>query len=326
MKIAVLYQAAEPPVIDGIRKPMKEGGYSDSGADIAYCLKTNGIEVITPVAEPRAEQNFDWVFPDTYEGIEKAVSMGADTLWLNTVLFNGHPIEKFHGIGIIGQTPSDVELLDNKAETNERLIRRGLKIAEHTILKNAEEYKGKFPGVLKPIRGRGSQGVKKCTDMPELVRELDKALSSGRFGNRMMLEPYLEGEEITVTVFPDGETLPIVRRFNHKEGIAPYNGVVAVSQNSSAVDVMNEELELIERECARVAKELKPKGVLRIDCRADGEGHYYMFDINPKPNMTGEGRPSREGEDSLVMIGAKKKGMTYFDLLSRFMDFRWIME
>ena len=34
--IVVLYQAIQAPVIDGVRKPMKPGGYSDSGADIAY--------------------------------------------------------------------------------------------------------------------------------------------------------------------------------------------------------------------------------------------------------------------------------------------------
>lgn len=32
MKLAILYQQSEPPAKDGIRKPMKPGGYSDSGA------------------------------------------------------------------------------------------------------------------------------------------------------------------------------------------------------------------------------------------------------------------------------------------------------
>lgn len=42
----------EPPVADGIKKPMKKGGYSDSGADIAYCLKENGEDVIPPCENP----------------------------------------------------------------------------------------------------------------------------------------------------------------------------------------------------------------------------------------------------------------------------------
>ncbi|MDI2089821.1 hypothetical protein [Commensalibacter oyaizuii] len=35
-KIAILYQALPPPIIDGLRKDKKPGGYSDSGADIAF--------------------------------------------------------------------------------------------------------------------------------------------------------------------------------------------------------------------------------------------------------------------------------------------------
>ncbi|KFC18213.1 hypothetical protein [Epilithonimonas lactis] len=43
--VAILYQAQEPPAVDGIKKPMKPGGYSDSGTNIAYSLHQQGIEV-----------------------------------------------------------------------------------------------------------------------------------------------------------------------------------------------------------------------------------------------------------------------------------------
>ena len=52
------------------------------------------------------------------------------------------------------------------------------------------------------------------------------------------------GQELTLTVLPQrerglGETsplvLPPVRRFGHDEGIAPYNGAVAVTANSEAL-------------------------------------------------------------------------------------------
>lgn len=59
MKLAILYQQSEPPAKDGIRKPMKPGGYSDSGADIAYCLKSDGEEVITPVENPDVYRDTD---------------------------------------------------------------------------------------------------------------------------------------------------------------------------------------------------------------------------------------------------------------------------
>ena len=92
MNIAILYQVKEPPKVGNIRKPMKEGGYGDSGSYLAYELKKNGYNLITPVENPDEKNNIDWVFGDDEEGITKAINMGADVLWLNTVLYDGHPI------------------------------------------------------------------------------------------------------------------------------------------------------------------------------------------------------------------------------------------
>lgn len=78
--VAVLYQAQAPPVIDGIRKPMKPGGYADSGADIAHELRRLGLPVVTPVAVPTAARDLDWVFPDTAAGIAQARAAGAHVL------------------------------------------------------------------------------------------------------------------------------------------------------------------------------------------------------------------------------------------------------
>ena len=82
MNIAILYQVKEPPQVGNIRKPMKEGGYSDSGSDLAYELNKNGYNLITPVENPNEKNNIDWIFGDDDEGITKAINMGADVLWL----------------------------------------------------------------------------------------------------------------------------------------------------------------------------------------------------------------------------------------------------
>ncbi len=69
MRVAVLYAAQAPPAVNGNRKPMKTGGYSDSGADICFALRARDPElVVAPVSEPDATKNMDWVFPDTYSG------------------------------------------------------------------------------------------------------------------------------------------------------------------------------------------------------------------------------------------------------------------
>ena len=87
---------------------MKPGGYKDSSADIAYALQNNtfptSVHVITPQQQPDPLNDYDWCFPDTVEGIENAINLGASTLWLNTILYSAHPIKNYHDrVNIVGQ-------------------------------------------------------------------------------------------------------------------------------------------------------------------------------------------------------------------------------
>lgn len=95
MKIAVLYQKCAPPAVNGILKPMKPGGYSDSGADIAYCLVKNGVAVALPTDKPDVNNDYDWVFPDTKEGIEAAASMGETHFGSTPCFMTGIPLRIF---------------------------------------------------------------------------------------------------------------------------------------------------------------------------------------------------------------------------------------
>lgn len=323
MKVAVLYQANKPPVIDGIVKPMKPGGYSDSGADIAYCLVKNGIPVALPVKSPDVLCDTDWCFPDTKNGIEAAVKAGADTLWLNTVLYSGHPVESFGGIYAVGQRSSDVSLYDDKYRTNSFLRQCGLAAVNEQIVCADTEYDGDFPCVLKPIRGRGSQGVVKCGNRDEFEYCKNLEINKKIYGDKLMAEEYLSGSEVTLSVLPGKADFPFVERFNHKNGIAPYSGDVPVEENSRVVLKDDDALRVLRADCNKAVELLDLKGLVRIDCRADVNGRYKMFDFNLKPNMTGAVRSHRMNQSSLTAIAAKAVGMSYFDLLCLMPDGRW---
>ena len=58
-----MYHAKLPPIKEGIQKPMKPGGYSDSGADIVCELIKNGLAVGIPNNNPNINIDNDWVFP-----------------------------------------------------------------------------------------------------------------------------------------------------------------------------------------------------------------------------------------------------------------------
>jgi len=188
----------------------------------------------------------------------------------------------------------------------------------------------RFPLIVKPVRGRGSEGVQLVGSLPQLISAGQKLLSE--HGQTFILEEYLSGDEITVTVMPPGVyaiagaevsqvdywTLPPVLRFNHRDGIAPYSGVVRVVDNSRVLTAHTSAAPAVEAvlaACVRAAEAIGPKAPIRIDCRQAPNGEFRLFDLNLKPNMTGPGRPGRENQDSLTGLAARAIGWSYPDLL-----------
>jgi len=340
-RVAVLYQAIEPPVINGVSKPKKPGGYRDSGADIAYVLQKARTSIVTPAENPNSNHEDGWCFPDTETGILEAVSRGATHLWANTILFASHPLQTSSELSqyaatlrVVGQPPQLVEHYDDKNFVNDLLRKDGSfhlprSRLVHTI-EDAIFNRLRLPIVAKPIRGRGSHGVRLCHDVKTLAKVVDYLLEES---SPVMLEEYLEGEEGTVTVMPPSSTnpeysaLPIVVRFNHEDGIAPYNGVVAVTRNSRVPSEQEREstpaYEEIEKACERVAAKLEVTAPIRIDVRQfseDKTSKFAMFDANFKPNMTGPGRPGREKQASLTALAAAAVGWDYPRLLQEILN------
>jgi hypothetical protein len=328
MRVAVLYQALEPPIINGVRKPKKPGGpslflssslhsnlpfanhphatgYQDSGADIGFNLsQCEDVEVVTPSASPNAANDGDWCFPDTEEGILDAISKGATYLWANTIVFASHPLQTSsrlkdyeERLRVVGQGPLVVDKYDDKEFVNSYLralggftMPRSFTVPSMSSI-SSEIGQLSYPVVVKPIRGRGSYGVKVCHNMEQL-QEHAQGLSSESMA--FMIEEFLQGEEATVTVMPptqDGQgyrALPIVSRFNHQNGIAPYNGVVAITTNSKLAEdaAINPTYAKLSVECERAARVLGLTAPIRIDVRRfknTADSPFALFDVNMKP-------------------------------------------
>jgi D-alanine-D-alanine ligase-like ATP-grasp enzyme len=341
--LAILFQSQPPPEMGGAKKPFKPGGYSDSGADIAFALAQIRQKIVTPVNPPDPAQAFDWVFPDTVAGIENALKQGARTLWLNTVLYAGHSIQKFasQGLQIVGQDLWTSPPYDDKFFTNQLLGKSGLPVAISAVIQRPSlPEKISYPCILKPLRGRGSTGVTRISSEDELKEVIHRWLTANDFGSSFLVEELLPGEEITITVMPPGHyqiqeqevvhtqhwALRPIQRFNHINMIAPYSGTTAVIHNSAVLsETQSNEIEVskIVQACAKAAEILQAKAPLRIDCRQNAAGVFKIFDVNFKPNLTGAGRPGRNEEDSLVVLAARALGWSYSDLLLNILRTAW---
>jgi hypothetical protein len=195
-----------------------------------------------------------------------------------------------------------------------------------------------FPVIVKPVRGRGSQGVTLVESLDALRGAATTLIEAATFGDMLMVEEFLGGDEMTVTIMPpasprpDGSqasthwALPPVYRFDQLGGVAPYNGDVPVTANSIAISperLSDPSIVAMIESCVAAAALVDARSAIRIDCRADRHGLFKLFDLNMKPNMTGPGRPGLEDQDCLSAIAGRAEGWSYVDLLQAMLAAKW---
>ncbi|CAZ84261.1 unnamed protein product [Tuber melanosporum] len=318
-----------------------KSGYRDACADIAYAvhsLNDPNTNIITPQPHPNPATEIDWSFPDTRRGILAAIAAGANTIWANTCLFADHPLTTVSlppSTKLIANPPRVVHAVDDKAFTNKLLQRHGFSIPKSWLLEGDSGrsiellsqliYDLPYPVIVKPVRGRGSEGVQLIDGFVSMLDTLDDLFKTY---DVLLIEEFLEGEEGTVTVVPDGQgrfvALPIVQRFGQVAGVMPWNGHVPVTTNSTVLPVGEEDLwhRAAKIECQKAAELLKLTSITRIDIRRKDEngGKFFLFDVNPKPNLTGTGRPGRDSQDSLCAMAAREFGWEYPALVRKCID------
>ncbi|TAK71989.1 MAG: ATP-grasp domain-containing protein [Gammaproteobacteria bacterium] len=363
LKIAVLYQSEPLPEINGVTKPMKSNGYIDGSADIAFALKHQGFNVCLPSGYPNKYVDEDWVFKDTQSGISDALKRGCNFIWPNTVLHDSHAIYGFNQslFGFLGQKNYHLKDLDDKViaykflrqcknfilphfvvgsysgqiDKDKMIVEPDLAILDRKI----KEMRMMFPLVVKPIRGRGSEGVKKVNDLDELITAILYVFNKKfvhnnqelkRFGNAVLVEEYLSGSELTITVLPPGLyridgriqhkgdfwTLMPFYRVGHEHGILPSISTLPPIQNVRAATKNDKFLNVIMQEAVDLARAVKIYSPLRIDCRQDNSGYYRIFDINIKPAITASNRVGDPCKQSIVELASKYSLLNFADLIS----------
>lgn len=264
--------------------------------------------MITPIDCPDIAKDIGWCFPDTEDGILSAIDAGATHLWANTVVFSSHPLQTSpvlerhqNNVWVVGQPPNLVEKFDDKEYLNDLLRKKtDLLLPEAWTVSTKQDIASfiadndlPLPIVGKPIRGRGSHGVRVCQTPDILHQHMIELLKESPI---IMLEQFLAGEEATISVMPpslgkiDFWAMPVVTRFSHADNVAPYNGVAAVTSNSRVITEEEAErdnsYEIAAQQCETVARLINATAPIRIDIRRlsnDTHSPFALFDINMKP-------------------------------------------
>ncbi|MCL1876385.1 MAG: D-alanine--D-alanine ligase [Synergistaceae bacterium] len=175
---------------------------------------------------------------------------------------------------------------------------------------NAANYLG-LPCVVKPCTRGSTVGVTIVKDVHELSSAFEYAF---KYENKVILEEFIEGKELTVTVFDDENprALPIIE-IVPKNGYYTYDNKYTPGATSYICPArLDEEIEsTVKEEAIKAHISLGCKVYSRVDIILSKENVPYVLEVNTVPGMT---------ETSLVPKAAAAANMSFSKFLSNVIE------
>jgi D-alanine-D-alanine ligase len=172
---------------------------------------------------------------------------------------------------------------------------------------------GGFPVAVKPGRQGSALGLTRVDDPADLADALLAALS---FDTSALVEKWVEGVELAVSVLGEGEdalVLPAVEIVPPDSGL--YDFSARTTPGDAAFFAPARITPALAEEVTRVAREvhvaLGCRDVSRVDLVLDEAGQPRVLECNTSPGMT---------ETSLLPMAAEAAGMTFQDVVSRLIE------
>jgi len=202
---ALVWKINQSPKVSKIYCAPGNAGISQ----LAQCIDI-GPDKITALADFAQDKKIDL----TVVGPELSLSMGI--------------VDEFtkRGLKIFGPTKTATEIESSKVFSKYMMKKYLIPTANYSTFTDAKEamvYIGKrpFPLVLKADGLAAGKGVFIVRDADEAKAALDSLMNEKIFGDaglQVIVEDYLEGEEVSVLAFSDGETvIPMVSSQDHKK-------------------------------------------------------------------------------------------------------------
>ena len=129
------------------------------------------------------------------------------------------------GLKIFGPTQAASQIESSKIFSKEMMIRAGVPTADFKVFQSAADAKRHLiesepPFVIKAdglAQGKGVVVAGSCEDAVQAVTKFMEEKSLGEAGSRIIIEEKLEGEELSLLVLTDGESIiPLASAQDHK--------------------------------------------------------------------------------------------------------------
>ncbi len=180
--------------------------------------------------------------------------------------------------------------------------------AFHLVQRGATPPALTYPVVVKPAAQGSAIGISICRRPDELEQAL---VLAGTYAPEILVETYIEGQEVTVGVLDD-QPLPVIE-VRPKEGFYDYHAkytkgatdylVPAPLPPATSAEVQDLAL--------RAHRLIGCEGASRVDFRVDPRGRPFILEINTFPGMT---------ETSLLPKAAAAAGIGYDTLVVRILQ------
>ncbi|OTA17115.1 hypothetical protein Xvie_01371 [Xenorhabdus vietnamensis] len=165
-----------------------------------------------------------------------------------------------------------------------------------------------LPLMVKPNLEGSSVGMTKVNDYSELRGALELAF---KYDTDVLVEKWLFGPEYTVGFLGD-KALPSIR-IQAPEVFYDYDAKYISNQTQyfcpSGLSVEKEQ-ELLDI-ASKAYKTLGCRGWGRVDIMDDGNGNFYLLEVNTSPGMTSH---------SLVPIAARQAGLNFSQLVAKILE------
>ncbi|MGN6254023.1 MAG: D-alanine--D-alanine ligase family protein [Solirubrobacterales bacterium] len=165
-----------------------------------------------------------------------------------------------------------------------------------------------FPLVVKPSRGGSSLGVKFAASAAEVPQALVSAFS---YDERVLLERYVEGRELAVSVLAD-EPLPVVEAILLEGDRYDFEARYEIGRTRFAcpAELGGEEERAVTEAAIATYRALGCTGFARIDLILGDDGP-WLLEANAIPGLT---------DTSLLPQAAEAAGLSFEELVGRILD------
>lgn len=195
---------------------------------------------------------------------------------------------KAHGVNILGTTPENIELAEDRRLFKDILHKIGLKQPENRTALNPEEAflmaeEIGFPVLLRPSFVLGGRGMFIVYEMEELKQVILEAFAVAP-GKPVLLDKFLEDAiELDVDCLCDGKRTVIGGMLEHIEYAGVHSGDAAMVLPPHTLT--SKQIDEARESSYALAKALNVVGLMNIQFAFKG-GDLYVLEVNPRASRT----------------------------------------